>query len=64
VDLDLSGAEPKIGKSRIAFPGVDISAMRNYTVSSDCKRLLAGVPLRTTTPRMTLVTNWAAKLKK
>ncbi|HUS18089.1 MAG TPA: protein kinase [Terriglobales bacterium] len=64
VEMDLSGPEPKIGKSRPAFPGVDVGAMGNYSVSRDCKQLLAGVPLRTTTPRMTLVTNWTAKLKK
>lgn len=64
VDLDLSGTEPKIGQSRNAYGGADTSNYVNWFVPPDCGRLLVGSRLRTSTPRMTLVTNWAARLKK
>ncbi|HMF10428.1 MAG TPA: hypothetical protein VKJ00_14920, partial [Thermoanaerobaculia bacterium] len=66
VDLHSGDRGLEIGEPRLLFGGrrIPFDSDAALAATSDGQRLLIAVPVETSSPSLTVVTNWAAELEK
>jgi len=64
IPFDGKGPEPKFGQPLVSLGGAIFTKFNGGSITPDWKHFIVGVNIRTTEPKITLMTNWTEDLKK